>query len=131
MGVFVAQKVIKLISNKGIPINTARILILGITFKENCPDIRNTKIVDIYNELISFGASADIYDPWANKNEVEKGYGIKLLPDIDTEKDYTAIIVAVAHDSFKDFDFKKYKSKGSLIFDTKGMIDKSLTDARL
>jgi len=131
MGLFVAHKVIKLLTNKDVKIKGANILILGIAFKENCPDIRNTKIVDIYTELLSFGTQVDIYDPLANKEDVKEEYEIDLLNQLDANKQYDAIIAAVAHDAFKNIDFQKEKLKGSIIFDAKGFIDKKFVDSRL
>ena len=97
MGIFVANKVVKILIQKGGLIRGGRALVLGVTFKENCPDIRNSKVVDIYNELIQFGLIVDVYDPFANEEEVFDEYKIKLVNKIDK---YDAIILAVAHDSF-------------------------------
>ncbi len=130
MGMYVANKVVKLMIGKGHVIKGANALILGITFKENCPDVRNTKVVDIYNELIQFGINVDVYDPWADANEVKHEYGINILSAI-TEKEYDSVIVAVAHNEFLEIDFKKYKSNNTVIFDTKACIDRALVDGRL
>ena len=130
MGAFVATKVIKLMIQKGIQIKGAKVLILGITFKENCPDIRNTKVVDIHKELLSFNASVDIYDPWANKAEVKNEYGIDLIETLDLSQ-YQAIILSVAHTEFEQIDFNNLKKKNLVIFDTKAVIDVAITDARL
>jgi len=126
----VATKVIKLMIQKGIQIKGAKVLILGITFKENCPDIRNTKVVDIHKELLSFNASVDIYDPWANKAEVKNEYGIDLIETLDLSQ-YQAIILSVAHTEFEQIDFNNLKKKNLVIFDTKAVIDVAITDARL
>ena len=131
MGAFVARKVIKLMIEKEVKIKGSRVLILGFAFKENCPDIRNTKIIDIYNELISFGASPEIYDPLVSSSEVKSEYGIGLLGKIDPAKQYDAVILAVAHDVFFSFDFKAYKESGSIIFDSKSVVTRELVDARL
>lgn len=128
---FVADKVIKLMIHKGLRIKGASVLILGITFKENCPDIRNTKVVDIYKELLEFGPTVDIYDPWADSDEVKHEYGINIVNEIEESADYKAIIVAVAHSEFKNFDFKKYKDNGAIIYDTKAILDRNLVDGRL
>ena len=112
-------------------IKGAKILLMGITFKENCPDIRNTKVVDIYRELKEFGVEVDVYDPWAEASEVKREYGIDILSDVEQEKDYQAIILAVAHEEFKNFDFKKYKQRNAIIYDVKNVIDRSLVDGRL
>ncbi len=130
MGMYVANKVVKLMIGKGNVIKGANALILGITFKENCPDVRNTKVVDIYNELIQFGVNVDIYDPWANASEVKHEYGIDILSKL-TNKRYDSIIVAVAHQEFLKIDFNTYKANNTIIFDTKACIDRSLVDGRL
>ncbi|MGZ3929766.1 MAG: nucleotide sugar dehydrogenase [Mucilaginibacter sp.] len=130
MGIFVANKVVKLMIEKGHKIEGSNALILGITFKENCPDIRNTKVVDIYTELQDFGIAVDIYDPWADGCEVEEKYAIALIPEINDS--YDAIILAVAHDEYRELDFSKLtKTKNAVIFDTKSMIRRELVDARL
>jgi len=130
MGAFVATKVVKLMIQKGIQIKGAKVLILGITFKENCPDIRNTKVVDIHKELLSYNASVDIYDPWANKATVKEVYGINLIEELDLSL-YQAIILSVAHTEFEQIDFNNLKKKDLVIFDTKAVIDLANTDARL
>ena len=128
---FIANKVMKLLTKKDYKIKGSNILILGIAFKENCPDIRNTKVVDIYNELCEFGVNVHIYDPWVCKDELEEEYGIEMLTTIDTEQVYEAIILAVSHREFDSFDFKKYQEKGTIIFDTKATIDRRYVDGRL
>ena len=129
MGVFVANKIIKLLIQKGSTIKNAKALILGITFKENCPDIRNSKVVDIYNELTQFGLDVDVFDTFANFDEVKKEYGINLISSL---KKYNAIILAVGHDSFKEINLNDIKeNKNSIVFDTKSFYLKSQVDARL
>jgi len=130
MGMYVANKVVKLMIGKSHIIKGANALILGITFKENCPDVRNTKVVDIYNELVQFGINVDVYDPWADAAEVKHEYGVDILTSL-TDKKYDAVIVAVAHNEFLSIDFKKYKANNSVIFDTKACIDRNLVDGRL
>lgn len=130
MGMFVANKVVKLMISKGFTIKGANVLILGIAFKENCPDVRNTKVVDIYNELSQFNMNVDVYDPWADAAEVEHEYNVKLLPEL-TGKKYEAVIVAVAHNEFLTMDFASFKANNTVIFDTKACIDRSLVDGRL
>lgn len=130
MGNFVAQKVIKLMIAKGKSIKNSKVLILGFTFKENCPDTRNTKVIDIYNELRTYSALVSIYDPWVNQAEVNKDYQLKLLTEID-DIVYDAIIIAVAHRQFLAIDFASYKEKGAVIYDTKSFIARELTDGRL
>ncbi len=129
MGIFVANQVVKLMIKKGKRIEGAKILVLGITFKENCPDIRNSRVIDVINELKDFGCNVDVYDPWADKEEVKEEYGIDLLTkedNIDLSK-YDAIVVAVAHDEFKNMDIKK--SDNQVIYDIKGILKES--DGRL
>jgi len=131
MGMFVANKVIKLMIKKGIIIKGAKSLILGFTFKENCPDIRNTRVIDIYRELSQFGLHVDIHDPLANKEEVKNQYNV-ILNNYINILDYDSIIIAVAHNEFRALDFKNLKPKGkTIIFDTKGFLDKKLVDGRL
>jgi UDP-N-acetyl-D-galactosamine dehydrogenase len=130
MGMFVANKVVKLLIMKGHKINAVKALILGITFKENCPDIRNSKVIDIYRELLQFGMLVEVFDPHANKNEVKEEYGIELVENL-SEK-YDAIILAVSHDEFLQLDYKMYSlSSQTVIFDTKSILDRSLVDSRL
>lgn len=131
MGAFVANKVIKLMLQKDIAIKGARVLIMGITFKENCPDIRNSRIVDIYYELIQFGLEVDIYDPWADVKEVKDQYGLEVLPRLTIESVYDSIVVAVAHDEFVQFDYKKIKHDNGVIFDAKACLDRKMVDGRL
>jgi UDP-N-acetyl-D-galactosamine dehydrogenase len=129
MGIFVANKVVRLMINNGIQVKGSRALLLGITFKENCPDIRNTKVIDIYKELISFGLIVDIYDPNANKYDVKKELGISL---IDTTTKYDVIILAVAHKQFNEIDFESLKlSSNSITFDIKGTLPRSTVNQRL
>jgi UDP-N-acetyl-D-galactosamine dehydrogenase len=129
MGIFVANKVIKLMIQKGLTIKGARVLVLGVTFKENCPDIRNSKVVDIYNELKQFGLEVDVYDPLADSYEVKTEYGITLTNSIDQ---YEAIILAVSHKEFLSLDYAKIKrDNNSIIFDIKSVLDRNTVDARL
>ena len=128
---FIADKTLKLMIQKDHKIKDAAVLILGVTFKENCPDCRNTKVVDIANELEEFGCQVDIYDPWANPDIVKHEYGKTLLPAINPEKKYAAIIACVCHEQFKTFDFKKYHDQGAVIYDVKNFVDRSLVDGRL
>lgn len=131
MGMFVANKVIKLMIHKGHRIHGAKALILGITFKENCPDIRNSRVIDIYNELNQFGLHVDVYDPHANHHEVSEEYSIKLIDNIYASA-YDSIILAVSHNEFLEIDFKKLKNgHESILFDTKACLDRSIIDGRL
>jgi UDP-N-acetyl-D-galactosamine dehydrogenase len=128
---FIANKVLKLMIQKVHTIKGSNVLILGVTFKENCPDIRNTKVIDIYRELTEFGLNVDIYDPWASCEEVKHEYGVVILTELDKSKNYNAVLLAVAHDEFKKFDFERYYNSGSVIFDTKAVVDRKWVDGRL
>lgn len=129
MGVFVANKLVKLLIKKGHKIEGSRVLVLGITFKENCPDTRNTRVVDVVRELIDFGMRVDVHDPWAMPNEVAAEYGIRLVPVLTDS--YEAVVLAVAHDAFKSLDFNQFTQSDSAIFDLKAVLPKEVTDARL
>lgn len=130
MGMFVANKVVKLMIKKGIQIKGARALILGVTFKENCGDIRNSKVVDIYRELIQFGLITDVYDPHADRKEVLSEYNITLATGLD--KTYDAVILAVAHDEFASIDFSAIRlNEQSVLYDTKAFLNRNIIDARL
>jgi len=128
---FIANKVLKLMIQKGHRIKDSHALILGVTFKENCPDIRNTKVIDIYNELCEFGVDVDVFDPWACADEVNEEYGVKLLKELDANKKYEAIILAVGHEEFKFLNFEKYHQSNTVIYDVKAIIDKRWVDGRL
>lgn len=128
---FIAHKVMKLLTQRDYRIKGSNILILGVTFKENCPDIRNTKVVDIYKELLEYGVNVQIYDPWVCRDEFKSEYGVSLLEQIDINQKYEAIILAVAHSDFKDFDFEKHFNQGTIIFDTKAFVDRKWVAGRL
>lgn len=130
MGTFVANKVIKLMIGKGHTIKDSRVLVLGMTFKENCPDIRNSRVIDIINELNEFGCMVDVYDPWADKHEVKDEYGVDLVAK--PGKNYSAVICAVAHDEFRKIDLNKMKKdKNAVVYDVKSILDKNKIDGRL
>ncbi|WP_407933591.1 nucleotide sugar dehydrogenase [Chryseobacterium urinae] len=128
---FIAGKVIKLMIQKGIQIKNANALILGITFKENCPDIRNTKVVNIYSELKQYNLNVDIYDPWADQDEVKSEYNIQTLEDFIEDKKYEVIILAVSHKEFKNLDIISLKTEKSVLFDVKAFLERDTVDARL
>ena len=130
MGDYVANQVIKCMNKKGILVKDANILILGITFKENCPDIRNTKVVDIYHTLKEYTSNIDIYDPWANADKVKADYQI-MIQNHMTNKKYDAIILAVAHKQFQDFNFDRFKKDKAVIYDVKGILPRNIIDGRL
>jgi UDP-N-acetyl-D-galactosamine dehydrogenase len=132
MGKHISNEVIKLMIKKKICINSSKVLILGFTFKENCPDIRNTKVIDIYKELISYGIQIDVFDPWANSIEVKNEYDISLLNQLDEIsilENYAVIILAVAHEKFKVMNL--CTTKNHVFFDVKGLFDINKIDARL
>jgi UDP-N-acetyl-D-galactosamine dehydrogenase len=129
MGLFVANKLVKLLIQKGKKIGGAKTLMLGITFKENCPDIRNSRVVDIYRELKDFGMQVDVYDSWANREEVKKEHGIELLVELGAN--YDAIVLTVAHQEFLNLPFASLKAENGIIFDIKSVLDRALVDARL
>jgi UDP-N-acetyl-D-galactosamine dehydrogenase len=130
MGMFVAGKVIKLMIHKGHKVHGARALILGITFKEDCPDIRNSRVIDIYSELKQFGLNVDVYDPCANYDGVKAEYGIELIHQL--EYPYDAIVLAVGHKEFSNLDLGKLKNgNNAVVFDTKSFLDRRLIDGRL
>jgi UDP-N-acetyl-D-glucosamine/UDP-N-acetyl-D-galactosamine dehydrogenase len=129
MGMFVANKVVKLLIQKGKKIKGAKILVLGITFKENCPDIRNSKVIDIYNELFQFGLNIEIYDPYANPEEVMHEYGITTTTQLSK---YDGIVLAVSHNDFINLDYNELKlDSSSIIFDIKAVLERDIVDARL
>ena len=128
---FIADKTLKLMIQKDHRILHSNVLILGVTFKENCPDCRNTKVVDIANELEDFGVNVDIYDPWASNEVIKHEYSKELIPTVDPDKEYAAVIACVSHEQFKTFDFKKYRDQGAVVFDVKNFVDRRYVDARL
>ena len=133
MGDYVAQQVIKLMNKKGLLVKDAHILILGVTFKENCPDIRNTKVVDIRSSLHEYTDNITIYDPWANANAVKKEYGIDIISSgLDTLKGrFDAVILAVAHNEFAHYDVRSLLKEGGVVYDVKGSLDRHMVDGRL
>ncbi len=130
MGQYVASEVIKLMVKKDVAIKGSNILMLGITFKENCPDIRNTKAIDIYHELKTYDLNVDIYDPWANPEEVRHEYGISSYNKLPDTK-YDAVILAVAHKIFESLPLVSIKKDKSVVFDVKAVLPKQIVDGRL
>lgn len=126
---YVASAVIKLMAQHELPIHKAQILVLGITFKENCPDIRNSKVVDVITELQSYGTHVDIYDPLAEAGDVKEEYNLALIKDIN--KKYDAIILAVNHKEFNGIDWSKIRHDKTVVYDVKGTLDRSIVTARL
>ena len=137
MGIYVANQIIKLMIKKGQKIDGAKVLILGITFKENCPDIRNSRVIDVINELKEFQTIVDVYDPWADKDEVQQEYKLNLIENLPLNisneptfgQNYNAVVLAVAHDSFKEIDFTLNDKQ--VLYDIKSFIDNQKTDGRL
>ena len=130
MGEYVGQQVIKLMNLKGVLVKDAKILILGITFKENCPDIRNTKVVDIYSALHEYTSNITVYDPWANAEHVMKEYNTPIVNTLPDEK-YDTVILAVAHKEFLSLDIKSMLNEKSVVYDVKGILPRDLIDGRL
>lgn len=133
MGAFVADKVVKLLIGHDFKVKKARVLVLGMTFKENCPDIRNTKVVDVVEELREFQCSVDVFDPWASADEVEREYGISLLPSLEgAQGRYDAVVLAVAHRQFLKTDIRALLSgPDGVLYDIKGVLPKEIITARL
>ena len=130
MGAYVAEQTIKCMNKKGVMVKDAKILILGVTFKENCPDIRNTKVVDIYHTLAEYTSDITIYDPWASHEQVCHEYGVQVT-NTQPEETFDAIILAVAHNDFKTLDVKALLKDGGVVYDVKGVLDRDVVDGRL
>ncbi|MBE6337991.1 MAG: nucleotide sugar dehydrogenase [Lentimicrobiaceae bacterium] len=131
MGEYVANQTIKLMNKKGVLVKDAKILILGITFKENCPDIRNTKVVDIYHTLNEFTDNIIIYDPWADADLVRKEYDIEITNVLPENESFDAAILAVSHNEFSKLNLKSLMKENSVIYDVKGFLDRDIIDGRL
>lgn len=132
MGNYVAQEVVRLMILKDAQVKNGSVLVLGITFKENCPDIRNSKVIDVISELQKYNLTVDVYDPWAKPEEVSKEFGISLVSEkSQLRMNYDAIVLAVAHNEFKDFELDKHSAYKCVIFDVKSFLPKDQTDGRL
>jgi len=131
MGKHVATEVVKLMMRKDLKVIDSKVLILGFTFKEDCPDVRNTRVVDIYNELRSFDVHVDVHDPWVNYEDVKHEYGIEVLKQISEDSQYSAVVLAVAHEKFRGLSIRNLVGDPGVIYDVKGILPKSLVDARL
>jgi UDP-N-acetyl-D-galactosamine dehydrogenase len=116
---------------KDLKVIDSKVLILGFTFKEDCPDVRNTRVIDIYNELKSFDVQVEVYDPWVNCEDVKHEYGIEVLKKISEDSQYSAVILAVAHEKFRALSIRSLVGESGVIYDVKGILPKSLVDARL
>jgi len=130
MGFRAAGEVVKLMIKKGHKIEGSKVLVMGITFKENCPDIRNSRVIDVIDELKSFGCNVDVYDPWADPNEVRDEYKVELKQEL-INNEYDAVVVAVAHNEFKKIDFSRLRNKTGVLYDIKAIVDKQIIDGRL
>ena len=130
MGDYVASEIVKCMIKKNIPVNESNILILGITFKENCPDVRNTKAVELINALKDYGTNVTIHDPWADEEEVMNEYGLKSLKLLPNKK-FDAVVLTVSHNKFNEIDFLSLKNKNAIVYDVKNFIDKNHVDGRL
>lgn len=130
MGQYVADQFVKLMVHKNIRVKDARVLQLGITFKENCPDIRNTRAIDIARELEEFSIKVDVYDPWADKDEVRHEYGLELIDDLNFDA-YDGIVLAVAHKEFEHMSLRDKCTDNSVVFDVKGVLNRAEIDGRL
>lgn len=132
MGSFVASEIVKNMVKMDIPIKGASALLLGFTFKENCPDTRNTRVIDIYHDLLGFGLEVTVYDPWADSKDVKKEFGLIVHNDKKVlNKKYSSIILAVSHEEFLQIDFESIRCEKSILFDIKGFLPKNIVDARL
>jgi len=130
MGDYVASQVIKLMVSRKVPIENASILVLGIAFKENCPDIRNSKVIDVVSALQEYGARVTVFDPWADPKEVDQVYGIEAVNQLPNKK-YDGIVLAVAHDEFLSINLKEIKKELSVVYDVKGILPKEMVDKSL
>jgi UDP-N-acetyl-D-galactosamine dehydrogenase len=131
MGEYVAEQVIKLMNKRGVLVKDAKILLLGVTFKENCPDIRNTKVVDIYEALSEYTQNITIYDPWANAAHVEEEYHVPVVNTLPAEEKYDVVILAVSHKEFLNLDIKSLLNDNGLVYDVKGFLPRNMVDGRL
>jgi UDP-N-acetyl-D-glucosamine/UDP-N-acetyl-D-galactosamine dehydrogenase len=130
MGDYVASRIVKLMIKKRIPVSHSKLLMLGITFKENCPDVRNTKIVDVIKALKDYGIDISIYDPWANPEEVKHEYQLSMTKEIPKET-FDVIVLGVAHAAFSNIDLNQFKNEKAIVYDVKGVLDSSVIDGKL
>lgn len=132
MGRYVAWKITKLMIRKGLKINDLNVLVLGVTFKENCPDIRNSRVIDLISELKDVGCNVEVYDPWVDKEKTEQEFKVKIVekPHFRNQTKYNLVVLAVGHDQFKELDFRALKSN-VIIYDVKSFLDKDIVDERL
>jgi UDP-N-acetyl-D-galactosamine dehydrogenase len=131
MGKYVATEVVKLMMRKNFKVINSKVLILGFTFKEDCPDVRNTRVIDIFYELRNFDIQVEIFDPWVNPVEAENEYGVVINNKLPLSSKYSAIILAVAHKKFQDLILEKIIEDNGVIYDVKGVLPKEIVDSRL
>jgi UDP-N-acetyl-D-galactosamine dehydrogenase len=131
MGRYVASQTVKLMLNKEIKVKDSAVLVLGFTFKENCPDVRNTKVIDIVNELKTYGINVKIFDPYVNQKDISKNHDISLYNEMPLNFKFDAIILAVGHKQFKDLDLSQHLNINNVVFDVKGILDLDKIDGRL
>lgn len=131
MGAFVASQIVKLLINKDIKVKGAKILNLGITFKENCPDIRNSKAIDVITALEEYGIIVETYDPWVDAREVEREYSLNYISSLQEDNKYDGVVLTVAHNEFLNLDFSKFLNEQGVIYDVKGVLPKGKVDKRL
>ena len=133
MPIYVAHRVVKLMIQKGHKVQGSNVLVLGLTFKENCPDIRNSKVIGIIHELQDYGCNVIVHDPWADAGEVQHEYNLNLSPrpNGDSKAKMDAVILAVSHDKFRDIDYTKFSKANVVIYDLKSVLPKGLADGRL
>ncbi len=131
MGVYVADEVIKLMVRKQIPVTASEVLVLGFTFKENCPDVRNTRVIDIIRRLEEYHIKVCIFDPLANPEEVEHEYGVICQNGEVTGRKFDAVIAAVAHEEFKSLDVRSLCKENAVVYDIKGKLPREICDGRL
>ena len=131
MGAYVAEQTVKCMNKKGVIVKDAKILLLGITFKENCPDVRNTKIVDIYHTMEEYTNNITVFDPWANGDHVKHEYGLEIVNELPVGEKYDAVILGVAHKEFLELDVKSLVKDGGVIYDVKGILPRDIVDGRL
>ena len=118
-------------NKRGVLVKDAKMLLLGVTFKENCPDIRNTKVVDIYNALREYSNNITVYDPWANAGHVMEEYKVPIVNELPNDEKYDVVILAVAHKEFLDIDIKALLNENGLVYDVKGILPRDVVDGRL
>jgi UDP-N-acetyl-D-galactosamine dehydrogenase len=134
MAKHVADETVKLMLRKGLPVLGSKVLVLGLTFKENCPDVRNTKVVDIIRTLQGYNTKVDVYDPWINVADAEHEYGLKCLPDVPKTGEYAAVVLAVGHRQFVELGeegIRSFGAQNAVVFDVKGILPMSAADGRL